>query len=242
MGICLIRSSSVIHLDWRKIRIYRDKLAELARIGLPAGFQGAIFSISNVLIQSSINSFGSIAMAGNGAASNIEGFVYTAMNTFYQSCLAFTSQNVGARKFDAIGRILGACIILVSIVGLVTGNLAYLFGHALVSIYSADPAVIEQGIERLSIVSTTYAICGVMDVFVGSLRGMGTSLLPMVVSMLGACGLRILWIFTIFAVDRTLYCLYLSYPITWIITFVCHLTCFLIFLYVKKRREAAQPQ
>ena len=211
--ICLIRSSSVIHLDWRKIRIYRDKLAELARIGLPAGFQGAIFSISNVLIQSSINSFGSIAMAGNGAASNIEGFVYTAMNTFYQSCLAFTSQNVGARKFDAIGRILGACIILVSIVGLVTGNLAYLFGHALVSIYSADPAVIEQGIERLSIVSTTYAICGVMDVFVGSLRGMGTSLLPMVVSMLGACGLRILWIYTIFAADHTLFMLYLSYPV-----------------------------
>ena len=226
--ICLIRSSSVIHLDWRKIRIYRDKLAELARIGLPAGFQGAIFSISNVLIQSSINSFGSIAMAGNGAASNIEGFVYTAMNTFYQSCLAFTSQNVGARKFDAIGRILGACIILVAIVGLVTGNLAYLFGHALVSIYSADPAVIEQGIERLSIVSTTYAICGVMDVFVGSLRGMGTSLLPMVVSMLGACGLRILWIYTIFAADHTLFMLYLSYPVSWVITAAVHFVCYLV--------------
>lgn len=147
---------------------------------------------------------------------------------------------MGARKFDAIGRILGACIILVSIVGLVTGNLAYLFGHALVSIYSADPAVIEQGIERLSIVSTTYAICGVMDVLVGSLRGMGTSLLPMVVSMLGACGLRILWIYTIFAADHTLFMLYLSYPVSWVITAAVHFVCYLVIKRKLLRREGVE--
>ena len=141
---------------------------------------------------------------------------------------------------DAIGRILGACIILVSIVGLVTGNLAYLFGHALVSIYSADPAVIEQGIERLSIVSTTYALCGVMDVFVGSLRGMGTSLLPMVVSMLGACGLRILWIYTIFAADHTLFMLYLSYPVSWVITAAVHFVCYLVIKRKLLRREGVE--
>ena len=180
------------------------------RVGLPAGMQGAIFSISNVLIQSSVNSFGSIAMAGNTASSNIEGFVYTAMNAVYQTSLSFTSQNLGGEKFSRIDKIKNICLGVVTVVGLVLGWGAVLGGHQLLGIYSSDPEVLSFGMRRLRIICGTYFLCGLMDCMVGSLRGMGYSVIPMFVSLTGACAFRVFWIFTIFAVNRTLEVLYLS--------------------------------
>ena len=166
------------------------------RIGLPAGLQGAIFAISNVLIQSSINSFGSVAMAGNTAAGNLEGFVYTSMNAVYQTNLSFTSQNMGAGNWKRMKKILGICLVFVSVVGLVMGRGFVFFGHQLLGIHSSDPEVIQYGINRMQVICGTYLLCGIMDVLVGSMRGMGYSFVPMIVSLVGACGLRILWIFT----------------------------------------------
>ncbi|WRK53668.1 MATE family efflux transporter [Coprobacillaceae bacterium CR2/5/TPMF4] len=194
---------------------------------MPAGLQGMIFNISNVLIQSSINSFGSIIIAGNTAASNIEGFVYTAMNAVYQTSLSFTSQNMGAKNYKRVDQILIRCLGFVSIVGLVLGIGAYLSGNILLSIYSTDPQVIAAGILRLSIVCSSYFLCGMMDVIVGSLRGMGYSIMPMIVSLTGACLFRVIWIFTIFAIDHSLFVLYISYPISWILTFIVHFICYL---------------
>ena len=226
--LCLIRSDGMFQLHLKQLHLHRDKLLSMMRIGLPAGMQGAIFSISNVLIQSSINSFGSVAMAGSTAASNIEGFVYNSMNAVYQANLSFTSQNIGARKFSRINHILLLCLGIVTAIGLIMGVGATLLGNTLLRIYNTDPQVISFGLERMHLVCMPYFLCGLMDVMVGSMRGMGYSILPMIVSLTGACGLRVLWIFTIFAADHTLFTLFLSYPVSWAITAFAHLVCFLI--------------
>lgn len=231
---CLSRSEAPYRLQLKCLRLVPDKVAAIAKIGLPAGFQGAVFSISNVLIQSSVNSFGSIAMAGNTAAANIEGFVYTSMNALYQTALSFTSQNYGAKKYRRMTKILIYCLGLVTLVGLVLGGGAVMISSSLLHIYSSDPEVIQYGINRLRIVCAPYFLCGIMDTMVGGLRGMGCSIMPMIVSLTGACALRVVWIFTVFAVNRTLQILYLSYPVTWMITFLVHVICYLA---VRKRME-----
>lgn len=223
---CLSCTESDYRLNLRKLRIIPGKLGKMVQIGVPAGLQGALFSISNVLIQSSVNSFGSIAMAGNTAASNIEGFVYTSMNAFYQTNISFTGQNYGARNYRRIGKILLICQVLVIGVGWMMGNAAYLFGGTLLRLYSTDAEVIQYGIRRLGIIATTYFLCGMMEVMVGSLRGIGYSIMPMLVSLTGACLFRIVWIYTIFQKNHSLHTLYLSYPISWILTFTAHLVCF----------------
>lgn len=225
---CLIRTDSDYRLDLKQLRIVKDKLLKMMQIGIPAGLQGALFSVSNVLIQSSLNSFGSTAMAGNTAAANIEGFVYTAMNSLHQTAISFTGQNYGAQQYKRMGKILLICQGLVIAVGLVMGNAAYLFSGSLLQLYSADPDVIQYGILRLSIICTTYCLCGMMDVMVGSLRGMGYSVMPMLVSLTGACLFRIVWIYTVFQKWHTLECLYWSYPISWALTFLAHVICFVI--------------
>lgn len=225
---CLVRSDAPYRLRKDRLRITPQKLAQIARIGLPAGLQGAIFSISNVLIQSSVNSFGSVAMAGNTAAANIEGFVYTSMNAVYQTALSFTSQNFGAKKFERMTRILFYCLGLVMVVGIVMGGGAVLLGRPLLGIYSSDPRVIQYGIDRLRIISGPYFLCGIMDTMVGGLRGIGCSVVPMLVSLTGACAFRVVWIFTAFAMNRTLQTLYLSYPVSWTITFLAHVVCYIV--------------
>ena len=225
---CLTRSDGALRLYWSKLRISKRKLLLITKVGLPAGVQGAIFAVSNVLIQSSVNSFGSIAMAGNTASQNIEGFVYTSMNALYQTNLSFTSQNVGAKKYTRIKRILLTCQGTVVAVGVCLGFAAFFAGNYLLRIYSSDPEVISYGLLRMSTICTTYFLCGVMDTMVGSLRGLGYSVLPTIVSLTGACGLRVVWIFTIFAMDRTLFILYLSYPISWAVTAAVHVICFVI--------------
>ena len=225
---CLAKSEGGLKLELSKIKIHRKKMLQIFKIGLPAGMQGAIFSVSNVLIQSSVNSFGSIAMAGNAASANIEGFVYNAMNAVYQTNLSFTSQNIGGKKYTRVNRILFACLGTVTVVGMILGFGAYAIGDELLLIYSTDPEVIRFGMLRMSIIATTYFTCGWMDTMVGSLRGMGYSVLPMIVSLTGACGLRILWIFTIFAQQKTLTSLYISYPVSWVITAGVHMLCYFL--------------
>lgn len=229
---CLMKSQGGLRLHLKRLRVDTKKLAQIVRIGLPAGMQGAIFSISNVLIQSSVNSFGSVAMAGNTAASNIEGFVYTAMNAVYQTNLSFTSQNIGGKKFSRLNRILYTCMGVVTATGLILGLGAVAGGNRLLGIYSSDPEVISYGANRLLLICAPYFICGLMDTAVGSLRGMGYSMLPMVVSLTGACVFRVVWIFTVFARLRSLNVLYISYPISWSITAAAHLFC-----YFKLRRK-----
>lgn len=225
---CLTKSEADYRLCIRKLRLVPDKIRYIVRIGLPAGLQGAIFSISNVLIQSSVNSFGSVAMAGNTAAANIEGFVYTGMNAVYQTALSFGSQNFGAKNYKRMAKIQLYCLGLVTVIGLVMGNGAVFFGRQLLGIYSSDQTVIQYGLNRLLIISTPYWICGVMDVMVGGLRGMGCSVLPMIVSLTGACALRVVWIYTIFAMHRTLQVLYISYPVSWAVTFLAHVVTYMV--------------
>ena len=233
--LCLLQTEGMCQIHKDKLKIHGDKLKMMLQIGLPAGLQGCVFSISNVLIQSSINSFGSIAMAGNTAASNIEGFVYTGMNAIYQTCLSFTSQNLGAKQVKRIKKILMYCLMIVSVIGLVLGQGAYYLGEYLLGIYSSDPEVIQYGLIRLSLVCAPYFLCGMMDVMTGVMRGLGYSVMPMLVSLTGACAFRVIWIYTIFQMSHTLKTLYVSYPISWTLTFSVHFICFL-FAYHKLKK------
>lgn len=227
---CLIQEQSGIHLELKELAISKEKFFRIMRIGLPAGFQGTVFSLSNVVIQSAVNSFGNIAVAGNSAAANIEGFVYMAMNAFYQATISFTSQNYGASQYKRIYKILFTGELYVIITGIVLGNLAVFLGDSLLGIYSPSTKVIAAGMARLKIICTVYALCGVMDVLVGALRGIGYSVVPMIVSLIGACGLRLLWVATIFKIPQyhNLTTVYLSYPITWTITLTVHAITFAV--------------
>ena len=225
---CLALSDSDYRLVLKGMKIDPGKLVKMVQIGTPAGLQGALFSISNVLIQSSVNSFGSIAMAGNTAASNIEGFVYTAMNAFHQAAVSFCGQNYGAMKFKRVGKVTAICLGLVTVVGFLMGSGAYLASGLLLRIYSPDAEVIRYGTLRMAYICILYFLCGAMDVMVGSLRGMGYSIMPMLVSLTGACLFRVVWIYTAFRRIPTLECLYVSYPISWGLTFLVHLLCFAV--------------
>ncbi|MDO5716287.1 MAG: MATE family efflux transporter [Tissierellia bacterium] len=226
-----------MRLNIRKLHVSKDKVLAMLKIGIPAGLQGVIFNISNVLIQSSVNSFGHTVMAGNTAASNIEGFVYMSMNAIYQTALSFTSQNMGAKKYHRVDKILVRCLGLVIAVGVVMGLGAYYAGETLLGIYNSDPEVISYGILRMSLICSMYALCGMMDVMVGSLRGMGYSIGPMIISLVGACLFRIIWIFTVFAMYRSLFTLYVSYPISWALTFLMHGV-----MYLVVRKKTLFPQ
>lgn len=239
--LCMIRSHSVIHLQRDMLRIHGDKLKEIVRVGLPAGLQGTIFSISNVLIQSSINSFGSIAIAGNSASSNLEGFMYTSMNSVYQAALSFAGQNMGARKYSRLKKVLCNCLAIVTGIGIGMGAITYLFRYQLLGIYSSDMDVINFGIERLELFCLTYFTCGAMDVMVGQMRGMGYSIVPMIVSLVGVCGIRIVWIFTVFKASNSLLTLYMSYPVSWVVTLAVHFGTFLYVYHKVKQRTDGVP-
>lgn len=223
---CLLRSQGAYRLERKGIRLYQDKMWKIVKIGLPAGLQGTLFSLSNVLIQASINEFGSVIMAGNTAGSNLEGFVYIAMNSFYQTAISFCGQQYGAMKLKRVGKTLFQCEALVFLVGLLLGNGAYYFGGTLLKLYSPDPQVISYGLLRMRYICVPYFLCGMMDVMVGALRGIGYSVMPMLVSLSGACLFRIIWISTIFQQIHTLPCLYISYAISWALTFTVHLISF----------------
>ncbi len=237
--LCLFRTRGAIQLNLNECRIDRKSLRDIIRIGLPAGLQGSLFSISNVLIQSSVNSFGSLVVAGNGVASNIEGFVYTAMNAQHQADMTFTSQNYGAGKPDRVKRTLWCCLGVVTAIGLSMGLLILLFGKPLLGLYNQEPEVIAKGMIRMGVIMPTYFLCGLMDVMVGQLRGVGYSIMPMIVSLTGACLLRIVWILTVFAQDHDLTVLYMSYPVSWFVTFIIHFLCYM--LVARKRVDKLKP-
>ena len=238
--ICLIRDDAIYKLDLRKLTINKKITIQIARIGLPAGLQGAMFSISNVLIQSSINSFGSDAMAGNTAASNLEGFIYTAMNAFHQTAVSFISQNTGARKFKRCLKVLVQCCVLVTVIGAGMCALGLLFAEPLLYLYTDELIVMEYGLLRLNFIFLTYFICGLMDVLTGCVRGTGHSVLPMIVSLVGVCVFRVIWIYTVFRPDPSLEILYLSYPISWISTAIVHFLCFMLIHRKNVKNSAAE--
>lgn len=227
---CLIKETGAIHLDLRCLRIDRGNFYKILQVGLPAGFQGVLFSLSNVVIQSSVNGFGETVVAGNSAAGNIEGFVYMAMNAFHQAAISFTSQNMGAGKYSRINKILYVSQLYVVIVGLTMGLFVIALGKPLLGLYSGSEAVIDAGMVRLKYIVTLYFLCGMMDVMVGSLRGLGYAIMPMIVSLIGACGLRLVWIATVFQIPKyhTIEMVYITYPITWILTFLAHVVCFVV--------------
>ncbi|MGB4984680.1 MAG: MATE family efflux transporter [Erysipelotrichaceae bacterium] len=228
----LMNEQGALHLDITNFQIDKKILVEISKIGIPAGLQGTIFSLSNVVIQSSINSFGSSMMAGNAAAGNIEGFVYAGTNAFYQSCISFTAQNFGAKKKERILKILIICLSLTIFFGLLLGiGLGY-FGEFFINIYNNDPQVISYGATRLRYIGYSYFLCGMMEVMVASLRGIGYSFMPMIVTLIGACGFRLLWIAIVFANFRYIEVVYLSYPISWALTTLFHIGCF-FFVYKK---------
>ena len=233
----LMKRQDACRLVLRDLRIYPDKLMTIVRVGLPAGLQGAVFSISNVLIQSSINSFGSVAMEGNTAAGNLEGFIYNVMNAFYHTSLTFTGQNVGARKPERIPRIALTCIALSMAISLTLSGLMYLFREPLLAIYRPDaPEAVAYGSLRMSIIVLTYFLCGIMEVFTGSLRGMGASLTPMLISLVGACVTRVIWIYTVFAAVPTLQVLYSCYPVSWLFTILMQIVAFFVIRHNLQKR------
>lgn len=235
----LLKADGYMKLSFDKIRISKDKALGMMKIGLPAGFQGALFSISNILIQSGINSFGSVVMAGNTAAGNLEGFVYMGMNAVYQTSLSFTSQNMGAKQYDRVKKIFWTCVRVVIVVGLVLGVGAWIFGDKLLRLYTDEPEVIKYGVERLGVVSATYFLCGIMDTMVGGLRGMGYSITPMIISLTAVCILRMIWIATIFQSIHTPDILYLSYPVSWTVAAIGN---YVNYLYAMKKLERLKAE
>ncbi|MCR5467465.1 MAG: MATE family efflux transporter [Lachnospiraceae bacterium] len=227
---CLMRAEEGYRVELGKLKIDKAEAAQIFRIGIPAGVQGMLFSISNILIQSSINSFGSIAVAGNTAATNVEFFVYFSMNAFSQAALSFSSQNYGAGIYKRVNKVLLDCQLLSAAFGVGLGLLALYFAGVLLGLYTEDPEVIQYGILRLSVILPIYLTCGMMDIISNQLRAVGFSLTPVVICVVGVCGIRILWLYTVFASNRELTTLYWSYPVSWIITLLAEFAVYVHFM------------
>lgn len=239
---CLTREAGAVRLDLRQLHINRLRLKQILQVGLPAGLQSVVFSLSNVVIQSSVNSFGEIVVAGSSASHNIEQFIYTCMNSFYQAVISFVSQNLGAGDYQRIRRSTMTGLICVLAVGLPLSMLARNFAPLLLNIYSDSPEVIAAGVDRASIMLLLYVVAGVMEVMAGAVRGIGYSVLPMVVSLVGACGLRLIWIATVFQIPayHHITTVYWSYPISWCLTFLTHTVCYIWGM--KKLKASLLPQ
>lgn len=229
---CLYKSEGSYQLRFSKLKINKKYMIQIFQVGVPAGIQSTVINFSNVLLQSSVNSFGSVAMAGYTAANNILGFLYQSINSVTQACMSFTSQNYGVGKYKRMDRVLADCMILTVAVSLIFGCSAYFFGNYILRIYTSDAEVIKCGLEILSITTVPYFLCGIMDLFPGALRGMGYSAVPMILSVIGTVGMRVLWIYAVFPSNRSLYVLFISYPASWGITIVMQVICY---IFVRKR-------
>jgi Na+-driven multidrug efflux pump len=206
-------------LQIKKLRFHKRALLEILRIGLPAGVQSALFSISNVIIQSTVNSFGTVAMAGIAAGSNVDGYIFTCTNAIAQTAMNFTSQNIGAQKYENVPKMYRYCLSTAFIAAATLSAIAFVFRTPIVSMFSNEAAVVAIGADRLTLILPFYFFCSLMDVTAGQVRGMGRSIEPMIISLLGACGSRLLWVFLILPLNRTLMMLYWSYPVSWALTF-----------------------
>ena len=240
--IALMRRTDACRLYLRKLRVYKRQLGKIIRIGLPAGLQSSMFSISNVLVQSSINAFGDVFVSGNAAAGNLEGFIYVSMNAFHQTAVNYIGQNVGAKQYKRAKQVLWTCLGSVSVLAAVMCTAMCLLSRQLLGIYITDSQqAIEYGVIRLLYVCGPYVLCGLMDVTTGSLRGMGAAITPMLISVLGVCGIRLAWIYTVFQIPafHTPPVLYLSYTVSWAITFAAQLTAFIVVYRSHVKRIAA---
>ena len=233
---CLYKSEGCYQLRFSKLRIQKVYLRQIFQVGIPAGIQSTVINFSNALLQSSVNSFGSTAMAGYTAANNILGFLYASVNAVTQACMSFTSQNYGVGKYKRMDRVLINCLILSVVISGVLGCGSYAFGTEILKVYTEDPKVIQCGLEILSMTTVTYFLCGIMDLFPGALRGMGRSGVPMILSIIGTVGTRIVWIFMLFPQHRSLKFLFISYPASWLFTIVMQVICF---YFVRKQVHAA---
>ena len=238
---CLVHTDGPYRLHPRHIRLDMEVLRQILHIGVPAGMQEVLFAISKLLIQSSINSFGSVAMAGNAAANNLEGFIHLGQSSITQGAVTFAGQNIGARRYERVHRICLTCILASVTVSTVVGWFVYLMGEPLLGIYNADTEVIRYGMIRLGIFATTYVFNGILEVLIGCVRSMGASLMPTVASLLGGCVFRIVWIYTVFAKYRTLRILYISYPVAWVLTGVAMAIGYLV-LHRRMVRRACTAQ
>lgn len=223
---CLYYSEGSYQLRFSKLGMKARYVKQIFQVGVPAGIQSTIINFSNVLLQSSVNSFGSVAMAGYTAANNILGFLYVSVNSITQACMSFTSQNYGVRKFKRMDKILLECLGLTMVVALVLGGGSYLFGSELMHIYTKSADVVACGTDIMLYTTVTYFLCGIMDLFPGALRGMGHSAVPMILSVIGTVGTRIVWIYWVFPQHRALDFLFISYPVSWILTIVMQVVCF----------------
>ena len=236
---CLFGTDSCYRLQITKLGIKWEYLVQIFQVGVPAGIQSVVINFSNVLLQSSVNSFGSIAMAGYTAANNIFGFLFVSINSITQACMSFTSQNYGAGKKKRMDRVLVDCMILSVIVAVTLGGGANLFGSQLLHIYTTEADVIACGTEILLYTTLTYFLCGIMDLIPGALRGMGHSAVPMILSIIGTVGTRIFWIYWVFPMHRSLMVLFLSYPASWTVTILLQAVCF---YFVRKKVHSTMPQ
>lgn len=232
--IYLTRMPNACRLIFRKLRIYKAEIKSILRLGLPAGIQNSLFSVSNVIIQSTVNSFGSVAMAGIAAGSNFDSYVYTCTNAVAQTTMTFTSQNMGAKRFSNIGKVYRYCLIITLVIGIAMGAFGCVFGNQIVGLFSDDPDVIAIGADRLLLIMPFYFFCSLMDVASNQIRGMGKSFEPMIVSLLGACGTRLLWIYFILPLNKTLTTLYWAYPVSWAVTFF---VLFALYFFLKKQMK-----
>lgn len=225
---CLCKTDACYQLHFSKLSINGKYLRQIFQVGVPAGIQSTVINFSNVLLQSSVNSFGSIAMAGYTAANNLLGFLYTSINAVTQACMSFTSQNYGVKKTKRMDRVLVDCIILSILIATVMGGAFYVFGPQILSVYNKEPDVIKSGMEILSFTTLTYFLCGIMDLFPGAMRGMGHSGVPMILSIIGTVGTRIFWIYVVFPRNRALDVLFISYPVSWGLTIAMQVCCFIL--------------
>lgn len=225
---CLCKTDACYQLHFSKLAINGKYLRQIFQVGVPAGIQSTVINFSNVLLQSSVNSFGSIAMAGYTAANNLLGFLYTSINSVTQACMSFTSQNYGVKKTKRMDRVLIDCIILSILIATVMGGAFYVFGPQILSVYNKEPDVIKSGMEILSFTTLTYFLCGIMDLFPGAMRGMGRSGVPMILSIIGTVGTRIFWIYVVFPRNRALDVLFISYPVSWGLTIAMQVCCFIL--------------
>ncbi|MBQ2848118.1 MAG: MATE family efflux transporter [Clostridia bacterium] len=232
--IYLSRMPNACRLIFKKLKFNKTELKTILRLGLPAGIQNSLFSVSNVIIQSTVNSFGSVAMAGIAAGSNYDSYVYTCTNAVAQTTMTFSSQNMGAKKYSNIGRVYRHCLIITTVIGVGMGALGCVFGNQIVGLFSDDPEVVAIGADRLLLVMPFYFFCSLMDVAASQIRGMGKSFEPMIVSLLGACGIRIFWIYFILPLNKTLTNLYWAYPVSWAVTFFVQ---FLLYFILKNKMK-----
>ena len=237
----LMHLKNACRLQIRKMRFYKRALFEIIRIGLPAGIQSALFSISNVIIQSTVNSFGTTAMAGIAAGSNVDGYIFTCTNAVAQTAMNFTSQNIGAKKYENVPKVYRYCLSTAFIAAAVLSAIAFVFRVPIVGMFSDEADVIAIGADRLTLILPFYFFCSLMDVTAGQVRGMGRSVEPMIISLLGACGSRLLWVFLILPLNRTLTMLYWSYPVSWALTFFAQ-TAFYFYAAHKLKKKALLVQ